>query len=102
MLVKVTETLFLRSWWVLLFLLMCLLVYEQESKAVYREYQRLRTLHHHLENTKTQSMTHRKELHLRIQSQSDPKWTELTLKRGLGLVPDNQKKIYFSPINGKR
>lgn len=30
-----------------------------------------------------------------INSQSDPLWVELVLKRVLGLVPEQQTKIYF-------
>jgi hypothetical protein len=97
MLIQVIQTFCLRSWWVIAFLLACFLVYEQESKTVYQEYQRLKSLQQQLEWTKVQALQRRKELQWQIQSQSDPKWMELALKRGLGLVPENQTKIYFAP-----
>jgi hypothetical protein len=37
----------------------------------------------------------REDLMAQIQSQSDPAWIELTLMKGLGVVPDGQQKVYF-------
>jgi len=34
---------------------------------------------------------------LQINSQNDPRWTELMLMKELGLVPEGQVKIYFPP-----
>ena len=33
-----------------------------------------------------------------INSQSDPAWIEMVMKKELGLVPEGQVKIYFPPI----
>lgn len=34
-----------------------------------------------------------------INSQSDPAWIEMVMKKELGLVPEGQVKIYFPPIH---
>ncbi|MBS0620402.1 MAG: hypothetical protein JSS61_02970 [Verrucomicrobia bacterium] len=38
----------------------------------------------------------REDLLLQIHSQSDPAWIELTLKKGLGVVPEGQSKVFFT------
>lgn len=43
----------------------------------------------------------REELLLYIQSQSDPSWIELLLKKQLGVVREGEKKIYFEPVDKK-
>lgn len=35
------------------------------------------------------------ELELLIKSYSDPKWLEMVLMKGLGMVPQGQLKVYF-------
>lgn len=37
----------------------------------------------------------KEDLLLQINSQSDPAWIQLTLMKGLGLVPEGQLKVYF-------
>ena len=37
----------------------------------------------------------REDFLLQIQSQSDPAWIQMTLMKGLGVVPEGQLKIYF-------
>ena len=39
----------------------------------------------------------RDDLLLQIQSQKDPQWIELVLRRRLGLIPEGQTKVYFEP-----
>ena len=38
----------------------------------------------------------KEDLKLQINSQKDPAWIELTLMKGLGLVPEGQLKVYFT------
>lgn len=40
-------------------------------------------------------MAEQQELILQIESQTDPAWVEMVLKRNLGLVPEGQVKVYF-------
>lgn len=37
----------------------------------------------------------KEDLVLQLQSQQDPEWIELVLKRSLGLIPEGQTKVYF-------
>ena len=79
-------------------MLVCYTVYEQ---AVYRwekEYFVLKKQMESLKEKKTLALTQQEDLLLQINSQSDPEWVELTLMRGLGLVPEGQKKIVFINI----
>lgn len=41
--------------------------------------------------------TQKEYLTRQINSQSDPAWIEMVMKKELGLVPEGQVKIYFSP-----
>ncbi|MGR3973533.1 MAG: hypothetical protein QRY72_03055 [Candidatus Rhabdochlamydia sp.] len=48
-----------------------------------------------LEQEREKALCHQEELRLQIQSQSDPLWVEMVLKRQLGMVSQGQTKIYF-------
>ncbi|CAM0117557.1 hypothetical protein [Rhabdochlamydiaceae symbiont of Dictyostelium giganteum] len=48
-----------------------------------------------LEEEKREAISSQEELLLQIQSQSDPEWVEMVLKRQLGMVRHGQTKIYF-------
>jgi hypothetical protein len=84
-----------RSWWVIAFMLLCLVLYEQSLKN--RESQRLQLKQQwkQLQIDKKSELAKQKDLKLQINSQSDPAWVELILMKGLGLVPENTTKIYF-------
>ncbi len=85
----------LRSWWVLLFALMCYGFYEQAMVAYQAE---LNALHYKLEELqleKEQAQALQDNLKRQINSQSDPEWIELTLMKGLGVVPEGHIKVYF-------
>lgn len=97
MIVKSAEALFIRSWWVILIVLTCLVGYEQGLKTIHQEYSRLTTLHSQLAREKNQALHRQQDLLLRLNSQSDPRWIELVLMESLGLVPEGQKKVYFAP-----
>lgn len=97
MLQTIFEQFFVRSWWVLAFMLLCAILYEQGLKA--------REVHFHQLSGQLQSLQREKQavlelqesLQLQINSQSDLAWIELTLMKGLGLVPEDQQKVYFYP-----
>lgn len=57
-----------------------------------------KALQEHLEALhyqKGQLLEEHEDLVLQIHSQSDPAWIQLTLMKGLGLVPDGQMKVFF-------
>ncbi|MFI5343984.1 MAG: hypothetical protein ACHQUC_07170 [Chlamydiales bacterium] len=89
--------LFIRSWWVIAFILACAILYEQGLKEREGHYQLLKEQLISLQLEKQKSLKLQQNLQLQINSQSDMDWLELTLMKGLGLVPDNQQKVYFYP-----
>jgi hypothetical protein len=50
---------------------------------------------HLLEKQKLDALSLHEELLLQIQSQSDPAWIEMVLKRNLGMISEGQIKVYF-------
>lgn len=94
---KLIRTIFIESWWVLAFLLLCIILYEQGLKQRDSLYQQLTQKKIELELEKLQLLQKQQNLQLQINSQADLAWIELTLMKGLGLVPEGQQKVYFYP-----
>ncbi len=93
--IKRLEQLCTRWWWVLLWLLLLSVVHELSSKARNEEEVRLKDQLTLLQQEKLVALTRRDDLTLQINSQSDPDWVELVLRKGLGLVPEGQVKVFF-------
>jgi len=92
---KRCESILFRNWWVFLFSILCLVLYEQGVYS-YRDQQvYLSSRMAVLETQRDELLTQREDLKLQINSQSDPAWIELTLIKVLGVVPTGQKKVYF-------
>jgi hypothetical protein len=85
-----------RSWWVILFALICAIVYEEALDRQMIMYRGLKERLSELENEKRQALELRENLLHQINSQSDHEWIELTLMKGLGLVPEDEVKVFFS------
>lgn len=86
----------LRSWWVVLFALFCYVCYEQGIKNRDKDFVKLKQQYQKLHLAKTHAVEQQIHLTGVIQSQSDPAWTELTLMKNLGVVPEGYKKVFFS------
>ncbi len=89
------EGVIIHSWWVFLFIALSCGVY---AHAVQKKREVIGTLasqFRELVSEKEQLQRHKEDLMLQINSQSDPAWVELTLMKGLGLVPEGQVKVYF-------
>ncbi|HEX2579449.1 MAG TPA: hypothetical protein VHK67_03505 [Rhabdochlamydiaceae bacterium] len=84
-----------RNWWVIAFASLCGVLYlhgvRQKNTAYFEMTARLQGL----EAEKALALADQEELLLQIQSQSDPAFVEMVLKRNLGLVPEGQTKVYF-------
>lgn len=50
---------------------------------------------HDLEKSKQEAVAVQKDLLLQIESEKDPAWVEMVLKRNLGMVREGQVKVYF-------
>jgi hypothetical protein len=84
-----------RSWWLFLFLSCLFLVYSHIRHQNNQIQIDLQGQIDHLIAEKTLAEQQREELLIQVQSQSDPAWIEMVLKKRLGLVPEGQTKIYF-------
>lgn len=91
------NTFLIRSWWVIAFLLGCLLLYEQGLQKREYHYQQLKEQLAYLQQEKNKVLNKQQHLQLRFNSQSDPAWIELILMKELGLTPEGHQKVYFSP-----
>lgn len=83
--------------WVIGFMCLCLGSYAHASKRKAEISLELQEKISQLSLTKEKALLEKNELELQINSQSDPLWVELTLMKGLGLVPEGKKKIHFQP-----
>lgn len=93
------QCIFIQSWWVIAFILICAIIYEHGLKKRDTLYQQLTEQWLSLQKEKQEALHHQQNLQLQINSQSDLAWVELTLMKGLGLVPEGQQKVYFYQEN---
>ncbi|KIC72515.1 hypothetical protein [Candidatus Protochlamydia amoebophila] len=91
------KEIFIRSWWVIAFLLLCAILYESGLKKKNHDFLLLNKQLIILQNEKQKALQKQQDLKWQINSQSDLAWIELTLMKGLGLVPEGKKKVFFYP-----
>lgn len=89
------EAIFIRSWWVIAFVLGCAILFERGMAKREVSYKQMEEILASLQTEKEEVLQERKMLKLQINSQSDPAWIELTLMKGLGLCPEGQTKVFF-------
>ena len=89
------EQLIIQWWWVVLWVLVCIIGYERVHTRKQVAANQLSSQITQLMEERSQNRIRQAQLQRQIQSQSDPAWVELTLMRGLGLVPEGQIKIFF-------
>ena len=93
--IRFFDQLFIKSWWVYLFILFCYMLYEQGLRTRNRDFNKLKPQLEILQLEKKELLAKQEDLLLQINSQSDPAWVELTLMKGLGLIPEGAAKFYF-------
>lgn len=86
------------SWWVMAFILISAIFYEQGLHRRDSLYTQLVEQWNSLLKEKQQALEEQNNLEAQINSQGDLAWVELTLIRELGLVPEGQQKVYFYQI----
>lgn len=89
------QELILKSWWTILFLLICVFAYDQAVQRRTREEKNLQAKLDKLLLSKEATLAKQANLKLQIMSQGDPAFIEMALMRRLGLVPEGQTKIHF-------
>ena len=92
---RLFEELVLKSWWTILFFLICFFAYDQAAKRREREEQNLSAKLQQLIAAKKDALSQQEELKREIASQGDESWIELVLMKKLGLVPEGQIKVHF-------
>lgn len=70
--------------------------YEQGLKQIDLDHRKLSEQWQELVRQKEKALSLNQSLQLQVNSQSDPAWIELTLMKGLGVVPEGQTKVLFS------
>lgn len=89
------ENFFISSSWLFLFLLLCYELYAYSARKIDREYEKLSVQYRDLMEEKEKALKINADYLLQINSQSDQDWVELTLMKVLGLVPEEQVKVFF-------
>ena len=90
------EKICVNSWWVVLFILLCAALFEQGMQQRNVNYTKLTRQLKELKMSKEVALKEHEELLLQVNSESDPAWVELTLLRSLGMVPEDQTKVFFT------
>jgi len=86
-----------KNWWMVTFLCLVALFFWQNSRKTYFVAADLEQRLSEIIEQKRVVVMERDDLLLQIQSQKDPQWIELVLRRRLGLIPEGQTKVYFEP-----
>lgn len=73
----------------------CAILYENSLKFYAKEYESLKIHLNTLQEEYNQALALNTNLKRRVNSQSDPAWIEITLIKGLGLVPEGYQKVLF-------
>ncbi len=86
---------FFRCWWTILIILFCYGFYLHGMHKKKGQFAALKYNMDLLENQLLAAAAGREELLMQMESQSDPAWIEILLKKHLGMVPFGQTKVYF-------
>ena len=89
------NALFIKSWLVWAFAICCFGLYEQAAMKLERDITSLDKEIASLETRILEASHKQQYLTLQQESFSDPAWIELTLIRGLGMVPEGYTKVFF-------
>lgn len=82
-------------WWVVLFLSLSFALYYHGMQKKLSDQEELKKRMSEFELQRQDLLQEREDLLLQINSQSDPAWVQMTLMKGLGVVPEGQVKVYF-------
>lgn len=85
----------LKSWWVIGFILLVFCVFHPIFKNQNREQLKLSMQLRQLQFEKESAINRKSHLNFQIESQTDPAWVEMILKKELGMVSEGQTKVHF-------
>ncbi|MBI5346596.1 MAG: hypothetical protein HZB76_05595 [Chlamydiae bacterium] len=89
------DRIFIHSWWVILFLAICYIVFDHNIKAKNSQIAEIKQRIANLQKEKKMAALEKEDLISKINSQSDPEWIETVLIKELGVVPQGQLKVQF-------
>lgn len=75
--------------------MLCIAFYLQAANSRATVFFDLSTRLRDMEQEKLMTSEEQSELNLRLQSETDPAWIEMTLMKELGVVPDGWTKVRF-------
>lgn len=84
-----------RSWWVIVFLLLCYAGFERASAQTQRQISKLKERVTNLGAEITRAKQLQVALETQLRSQDDPEWVDLVLRKRMGVVPDGSVKVFF-------
>jgi hypothetical protein len=92
---RLFQELLLKSWWVFAFILLNFCIFDKTFKHLDQGEAKLHTFLAQLQQVKEEFLKRQGQMELEIESQKDPRWIELLLKKELGLVSEGQMKVQF-------
>ncbi|MBF8262596.1 MAG: hypothetical protein HW387_261 [Parachlamydiales bacterium] len=92
---SIMRKLFVHSWWAVVFSTLCIAFYFQAAHSRSTVLFDLSSRMQDMEQEKLIVAQEQDELNLRLQSESDPAWIEMTLMKELGVVPEGWTKVHF-------
>lgn len=93
---RLIEELVIKSWWVYAFILLNIIGFSFGFKQLDAKAHELSVSITMMQNAKLLQEKRQEDLFFKLKSLEDPKSVEMILKKELGMVPEGQKKIYFS------
>jgi hypothetical protein len=97
---RLFEEVIIKSWWMILFFFLCYFLYDEGVARRNLEKAHLNKKLTDLYAEKEKVLRIQRELKEQIESQGDHAWIELTLMKGLGLVPEGERKVCFLKKEG--
>jgi len=89
------QSFFFRCWWTILVLVFAYGFYLHGMQKKRDLLTRMKEKMSYLESELELAKESREHLLRQIESQSDPAWIELLMRKHLGMVPSGQTKVYF-------
>lgn len=94
---RLYEEIVLKSWWLILFFLVCFFIYDRASYVREKEEKSLLKKEEALFLRQKKAVKLNEELRQEQQWLNDPAYIEMILMKSLGLVPEGQTKVIFIP-----
>ena len=92
----VKNPLIARNWWVFAVIVLTYAIYSHTIQTKRSLITELNLRQKELLQEKQQAEEKHQELLMQVESEQDPAWVEMMLMKGLGVVPEGQRKVLFN------